>query len=208
MPLTSLSAPEPGPEAPTACAELKIEVGPAQPWESPKGKVMPDQAHDLITTCGVLGSVIAGIAGAVLTLRRSSGLTAPALAELALAGASAALIATRRADRRTVGTRRPLERQTPSRRTETSLAAGNPAPAPLRAKHVLRRRAAMGGPGASRIPSRGSGCVDLLGCDGPSACACPHAKIILHVASVTADSPLARGLQQKTVDRLLYGQQI
>lgn len=97
MALNSPYTPEPVPiEAPTAFAELEIRVGPAQPLRAAKGKVLPDQVHHLITTVGVLGSVIAGITGALLTLRISSGLTAPALAELALAVAAAALIATRR----------------------------------------------------------------------------------------------------------------
>lgn len=94
MTLTCLPAPEPGLEAPTALAELKIEVRPAKPRES--AGVRPDHAHDLITTLGVLGSLTVGITGAVLTLRRSPGLIAPAFAELAIAGTSAALIATRR----------------------------------------------------------------------------------------------------------------
>lgn len=99
MPLNSPSVPGPDPaEAPTGFAELEIQVGPAQSWGTAKGKVPPDQAHHLITTFGVLGSAIAGIAGAVLTLRIASGLTAPAFAELALAVTSAVLIATRRRD--------------------------------------------------------------------------------------------------------------
>lgn len=97
MPLNSPSVPGPDPaEAPTGFAELEIQVGPAQSWGTAKGKVPPDQAHHLITTFGVLGSAIAGIAGAVLTLRIASGLIAPAFAELTLAVASAVLIATRR----------------------------------------------------------------------------------------------------------------
>lgn len=60
-----------------------------------RDKGPPGQAHHLITTCGVLGSVAAGIAGAVLTLRASPDLRAPAFAELALAVTSAALIARR-----------------------------------------------------------------------------------------------------------------
>lgn len=97
MPLNGPSAPEPVlVEAPTGLAELKIQVGPAQPRGTAKGKVPPGRAHHLITTLGVLGSVIAGIAGAVLTLHISSGLTAPAFAELALAVTSAVLITTGR----------------------------------------------------------------------------------------------------------------
>jgi hypothetical protein len=94
MPLTCLPGPEPGLEAPTGFAELKIEVRPAKPWRS--ASVPPDHVHDLITTLGILGSLTAGIAGAVLTLRTSPRLIAPAFAELAIAGTSAALIAMRR----------------------------------------------------------------------------------------------------------------
>jgi hypothetical protein len=111
MPLTCLPAPEPGLEAPTALAELKIKVRPAKPWES--ASVLPSHEHDLITTLGILGSLTAGITGAVLTLRRSPGLIAPAFAELAIAGTSAALIATRRpevAARTAADTRRSLRR--------------------------------------------------------------------------------------------------
>ena len=100
MSLTSLPARVRGPEAPTAFAELKIEVGPAQLWGYANGEALSSRADDLVTAFGMLGSVVAGIAGAVLTLRRSSGLIAPALAELALAGTSVALMA-RAADRRT-----------------------------------------------------------------------------------------------------------
>jgi hypothetical protein len=97
MALNSPCIPEPVPiEAPTAAAELEIRVGPAQQLPAAGGKVPPDRAHHLITVIGVLGSVIAGITGAVLTLRISASLTAPALAELALAVTAAALIATRR----------------------------------------------------------------------------------------------------------------
>jgi hypothetical protein len=114
MPPTSLLAPEPGLEAPTAFAALEIDIGTTWPWGLPNGKVLPCQAHDSITTFGILGSVVAGIAGAVLTLRRSPDLIAPALAELALAGTSAALIAMRRAaDRRADDARRSHGRQRP-----------------------------------------------------------------------------------------------
>lgn len=170
MSLTNLSAHEPGPEAPTAFAELKIEVDPARPRGSANGKVLPGQAHDLVTTFGVLGSVIAGIAGAVLTLRRSPRLIAPAFAELALAGTSAVLIATRRAaDRRTAGTRRSLERQMPSTRTETSLASGNSRASATRGKQVLR----IGGVREQAgIHSRDPGRAGPLGRMGLLVCAC------------------------------------
>jgi hypothetical protein len=68
MALNSPSAPGPVPdEMPTAFAALQIQVGPAQPRETAKGKVLPVRPHHLITSFGVLGSVIAGIAGAILT---------------------------------------------------------------------------------------------------------------------------------------------
>jgi hypothetical protein len=100
MSLTILPAREADPEGPSASADLTIEVGPDQPRGYPNGEALPSRADDLITAFGILGSVVAGIAGAVLTLRKSPGLVTPALAELALAGTSAALIA-RAADRRT-----------------------------------------------------------------------------------------------------------
>lgn len=114
MPLTSLPAPEPGLEAPTAFAELEIDIGYAFPWGFPLGKVRPGRAHDSIITLGILGSVVVGIAGAVITLRRSPDLVAPAFAELALAGTSAVLIATcPAAGRRAAGAGRSLGRQRP-----------------------------------------------------------------------------------------------
>jgi hypothetical protein len=117
MPPTSLPAPEPGLEAPTAFAALEIDIGATWPCGFPNGKVLPGQAHDSITTFGILGSVVAGITGAVLTLRRSPDLIAPAFAELALAGTSAALIATRRAaDRQASGARRSGRHRPPGQR--------------------------------------------------------------------------------------------
>lgn len=83
-------------EPPGPYAELSVQLGPAQPWGSAKGKVPPEQAHHLVATFGIVSSVIAGIAGAVLTLRIAAGLTGPAYAELALAFAGAVLIALRR----------------------------------------------------------------------------------------------------------------
>jgi hypothetical protein len=94
-------------EPPGPYAELDVRLGPAQPWGSAKGKVPPEQAHHLITTFGIVASVIAGISGTVLTLRIAAGLAGPAYAELGLAFAGAALIALRRAVSR-VGRRREL----------------------------------------------------------------------------------------------------
>jgi hypothetical protein len=105
-------------EAPTVFAELEIQVGPAQQWGTAKGKVPPEQAHHLITTFGVLGSVVAGIAGAVLTLSIGSGLTAPALAELALALTAAVLIAVRRATGRQQNSRQRFSGSDAARRPE------------------------------------------------------------------------------------------
>jgi len=95
----SPAAHEPGPaEQPTQAAELKVAVGPA----TAGGSVPPGEAHHYITTFGILVSVIAGIAGAVLTLRIgsgvltlrvTSGLTILGLAELGVALASAVIIA-------------------------------------------------------------------------------------------------------------------
>jgi hypothetical protein len=84
-------------EPPGPYAELDVRLGPAQPWGSAKGKVPPEQAHHLITTFGIVASVIAGISGTVLTLRVAAGLAGPAYAELGLAFAGAVLIALRRA---------------------------------------------------------------------------------------------------------------
>ena len=94
MALDSPSAREPVPaERPTSFAELEIQVGPAAPWGTAKGRVPPDQTNYFIMTFGVLGSVVTGTAGAVLTLRIAPGLTGLALAELILALAAALIIA-------------------------------------------------------------------------------------------------------------------
>jgi hypothetical protein len=100
MALDSPLAPEAGTvePPPSPYAELVVQLGPAQQWGgTAKGRVPPEQAHHLITTFGIVASVIAGIAGSVLTLRIAAGLTGPAYAELAAAIAAAALIAMRRA---------------------------------------------------------------------------------------------------------------
>lgn len=91
----SSSAPSPDrPELPTQFAELKISVGPIQHL-STEGTVSPDQAHHLVTTFGLLASVVAGVGGAVLTLHVVHGTTGVVLAfaELALALVAAVLIA-------------------------------------------------------------------------------------------------------------------
>jgi uncharacterized membrane protein YeaQ/YmgE (transglycosylase-associated protein family) len=99
MTLNSPSAREPVPlERPTSFAELEVRVGPV-PWGKAKGRVAPDQATYLIMTFGILGSVVTGTAGAVLTLRIAPRLTGLALAELVLALAAALIIAVCRLSR-------------------------------------------------------------------------------------------------------------
>src|ERR1700722_15538357 len=83
-------------EPPGPYAELSVQLGPAQRWGAAKGKVPPEQTPHLITTFSIVSSVVAGIAGAVLTLQIDAGLIGPAYAELALAFAGAVLIALRR----------------------------------------------------------------------------------------------------------------
>jgi hypothetical protein len=63
-------------EAPTAYAELCIQLGPAQQWGTAKVKVPPEQARHLITTLAIASSALAGLAGAVLALRVAGGLVA------------------------------------------------------------------------------------------------------------------------------------
>lgn len=93
MTLNSPSAREPVPlERPTSFAELEVRVGPV-PWGKARGRVAPDQANYLIMTFGILGSVVTGTAGAVLTLRIAPRLTGLALAELVLALAAVLIIA-------------------------------------------------------------------------------------------------------------------
>jgi hypothetical protein len=85
--------PVPG-ETPTSASELEIRISPARPWRAAKRRVPTARAHNL-TAFAVLGSVVAGVAGAVITLRIGAGLTGPAYAELALTFTAAVLIATR-----------------------------------------------------------------------------------------------------------------
>ncbi len=86
-------------ERPTRAAQLKITAEPARVkftarrWLIAEGTLPPGEARQLIAAFGILGSVVASIAGAVLTLRISPELTTLALAELVLACAGAVLIA-------------------------------------------------------------------------------------------------------------------
>lgn len=74
-------------------ASLKVILGavPRQ-WGDVTAIVPPSQARHLVTTSGILGSVITGAAAAVLTLHASTKLAVPAYAELALALIAAVLI--------------------------------------------------------------------------------------------------------------------
>jgi hypothetical protein len=85
-------------ERPTWAAELRITAEPAEMittwrWVTTQRTIPSDQADHLITTFGIAGSIVTGIAGAVVTLRTAPSLTVIALAELALALAGGALIA-------------------------------------------------------------------------------------------------------------------
>lgn len=85
-------------EQPTRAAQLKITEQPARVkitakrWGSAEGIVPSAEAHHLITTFGLMGSVITGTTSAVLTLRIDSRLTALAILELALTAMVAVLI--------------------------------------------------------------------------------------------------------------------
>jgi hypothetical protein len=80
-------------ERPTWAAELWIITEPVQARGTTEGMVPAGQVDRLITTFGIAGSIVAGAAGAVVTLRLGAGLTVIALAELVLALAGAVLIA-------------------------------------------------------------------------------------------------------------------
>jgi hypothetical protein len=86
-------------EQPTQAARLTIDSQPARlkitarRWLTAEGTVPPDEARHLIGAFGILACVTVGIAGAVLTLHISSGLTVLVLAELGLAFTGAVLIA-------------------------------------------------------------------------------------------------------------------
>jgi len=79
----------PGPRA-----ELQISMEPApRQGGSIRGLVLADQAHHLITTFGILGSVATGTGAAVLTLQSVADAVGLAYAELALALIAAVAIA-------------------------------------------------------------------------------------------------------------------
>jgi hypothetical protein len=80
-------------EPPSQHAELMISIGPAPQWGTAKGLVPADQAHHLVTTFGILGSLVTGAGAAVLTLQAGPSFTVVAYAELVLALVCAMLIA-------------------------------------------------------------------------------------------------------------------
>jgi hypothetical protein len=101
MAVNSPLAREPVPaEDPTPSAELRIWVGYAGPPITAKHRVSPDY---IIMTCGVLGSVVTGTAGAILTLRVAPERTRLALAELIVAVTGAGVIAAGSRFRETAG---------------------------------------------------------------------------------------------------------
>lgn len=111
-------------ERPTWAAELWIIAEQVQARGTAEGVVPSGHVDHLITTFGIAGSIVAGTAGAVVTLRLAPGLTVIALAELMLALAGAVLVALcSRAYRRTrtesqpqdgAGTGSRAGRETPS----------------------------------------------------------------------------------------------
>ena len=86
-------------EQPTPAARLTIDSQPARlkitarRWLTAEGTVPAHEARHLVGAFGILACVTVGIAGAVLTLQISAGLTVLVLAELALAFTGAVLIA-------------------------------------------------------------------------------------------------------------------
>ena len=104
MAVNSPLAREPAPaEEPSPSAELGIRLGYARPQGMAKWRVSPDQTDYMIMTSGVLGSVVTGTAGAVLTLCVAPERTGLARAELIVAAASACVIAAGRWSRATAG---------------------------------------------------------------------------------------------------------
>lgn len=105
-------------ERPSEAAQLKIKAEPARVrviarrWLTAEGTVPPADARHLITTFGIVGCVITGSAGAVLTLRIEPRLTSVAFAELAVALVAAILVAIcGRSQRETGGKERDAQRR-------------------------------------------------------------------------------------------------
>jgi hypothetical protein len=118
MAVNSPLAREPAPvEEPTPSAELTIWVGYAEPRNMAKRRVSPDQTNYMIMTCGVLGSVVTGTAGAVLTLCVAPERTGLALAELTASVTAACVIAAGLRSRETAGDKAAHGRRIPAARS-------------------------------------------------------------------------------------------
>jgi len=120
IPLTRGPAPA---EEPTPSAELRIRIACAGHPDTAKRRTSPDQMKFMILTGGVLGSVITGTAGAVLTLRIAPGRTGLALAELIVAMTGAAVIAASGRFRETAGPEAGRGRRMPAAELQASLAS-------------------------------------------------------------------------------------
>lgn len=83
-------------EQPTGAAVLDIQLGPDLAARA-TGSVPSEYTPLLIAASGIVGCVISGITGMVLTLHIAASLIGPAYAELGLALAGALMIAARRA---------------------------------------------------------------------------------------------------------------
>ena len=95
---------EPAPaEQPTPRAELRIRVSRARARDTAKGRVPPDQASYMIMTRGVLGCVVTGTAGMVLTLCVAPKLPGLAVAELIVTVTAVFIIAAGRRSRAATG---------------------------------------------------------------------------------------------------------
>jgi len=107
-------------EQPSEAAQLKIKAEPARVkviarrWLTAEGTVPPADARHLITTFGIVGCVVTGSVGVVLTLRIEPRLTSVAFAELAVALVAAILVAICGRSQRETGRR---ERDTQRRAT-------------------------------------------------------------------------------------------
>lgn len=85
-------------EEPTEAARLRIKVEPTwvkvpNPRSGTEEIIPGGETHHLITTVGVMGSSVAGVVSAVLTLRIAPHLLALAVLELLLAALAAVLVA-------------------------------------------------------------------------------------------------------------------
>jgi hypothetical protein len=90
-------------EQPTPDAELRIQVIRIRTRDPSRRLIPPEQADYAIMTSGVLGSMIIGSTGMILTLRIAPGLPGIALAELIFAVMAVFVIAMGRRSRGIAG---------------------------------------------------------------------------------------------------------